>query len=103
MADQKTSNTASAIDTARHLSGASDLGATASESTIRTIRKTSDLGEYVALRRKAKNYTQQEFADLAGVGRRFLSELESGKPTAQIGKVLQVLSALGTDLKVEAR
>lgn len=53
--------------------------------------------------RKTKGYSQQEFADLAGVGRRFVSDLENGKPTAEIGKVLQVLTALGLDLELRAR
>lgn len=61
------------------------------------------IGAFVATIRKSKGYTQQEMADLAGVGRRFLSELESGKPTAEIGKVLQVLTALGIDMELKAR
>ncbi|WP_428040612.1 hypothetical protein [Devosia psychrophila] len=40
---------------------------------------------------------------MAGVGRRFLSELENGKPTAEIGKVLQVLTALGIDMQLKVR
>ncbi|WP_074797913.1 helix-turn-helix transcriptional regulator [Devosia psychrophila] len=57
----------------------------------------------VANARKGRGYSQQEFADLAGVGRRFLSELENGKPTAEIGKVLQVLTALGIDMQLKVR
>lgn len=47
--------------------------------------------------------TQQAFADLCGVGRRFLSELENGKPTVEFGKVLQVLAAAGIDLTARER
>lgn len=57
----------------------------------------------MAQSRRTKGYSQQEFADLAGVGRRFISNLENGKPTAEIGKVLQVLTALGLDLELRAR
>lgn len=67
------------------------------------IRSSEQLGEAVAQSRKTKGYSQQEFADLAGVGRRFISDLENGKPTAEIGKVLQVLTALGLDLELRAR
>lgn len=67
------------------------------------VRSVEDIGARVAQMRKAKGYSQQSFADLAGVGRRFVSELESGKPTAEIGKILQVLTALGLDLEVKAR
>ncbi len=57
----------------------------------------------MARSRKIRGYSQQEFADLAGVGRRFVSDLENGKPTAEIGKVLQALTALGLDLELRAR
>lgn len=68
-----------------------------------TARTPVDIGNFVARTRKARHYTQQEFADLAGVGRRFVSELESGKPTAEIGKIIQVLTALGIDVELKAR
>lgn len=67
------------------------------------VRSSEDLGLVVATARKGRGYSQQRFADLAGVGRRFVSELESGKPTAEIGKVLQVLTALGIDMQLKAR
>jgi HTH-type transcriptional regulator/antitoxin HipB len=43
------------------------------------------------------------FADLVGVGRRFISELENGKATLELGKVLQVASATGIDLLARRR
>ncbi|MEQ8600156.1 MAG: helix-turn-helix transcriptional regulator [Devosia sp.] len=67
------------------------------------VRSGSDLGAIIALARKSRGYTQQEFADIAGVGRRFVSDLENGKATVQLGKMLQVLTALGLDLEVKAR
>lgn len=67
------------------------------------VRSPQDLGTVIAARRKARGYSQQEFADLAGVGRRFISEVESGKPTAEIGKILQVLTALGIDVHLRRR
>lgn len=67
------------------------------------IRSTYDLGAAIVAQRKGRGYSQQEFADLAGVGRRFVSELESGKPTAEIGKTLQVLTALGIDVELRIR
>lgn len=62
-----------------------------------------DLGAMVRAARKQKKMSQTEFADLAGVGRRFLSELESGKPTSEIGRVLMVLAAAGIDLVARER
>ena len=43
---------------------------------------------------------QDELAGASGVGLRFIVDLEAGKPTAQIGKTLQVLAALGCSLDI---
>ena len=67
------------------------------------VRSTEQLGLAVACARKERGYSQQQFADLAGVGRRFVSDLENGKPTAEIGKVLQILTALGIDMQLKVR
>ncbi|NMA97741.1 MAG: helix-turn-helix transcriptional regulator [Phyllobacteriaceae bacterium] len=67
------------------------------------VRSTQELGNTISYARKAHGYSQQQFADLAGVGRRFVSELENGKASAEFGKVLQVLTALGIDLQLRHR
>lgn len=59
------------------------------------IGSPADLGRLVRAARKRRGIAQQVFADAAGVGRRFLSELENGKPTLELGKVLTVASAAG--------
>ena len=46
--------------------------------------------------------TQKDLAMTCGTGLRFLLELERGKPTCQIGKVLQVLQALGLQLQLKS-
>ena len=61
------------------------------------------IGEMVRRVRLERNYSQQQFADLAGVGRRLVSDVENGKPTSEIGKVLQVLTALGIDFTLGER
>lgn len=43
---------------------------------------------------------QDELAAAAGVGLRFLVELENGKATVQLGKTLDVLAATGLDLQL---
>lgn len=53
------------------------------------------LGRMIRLRRLALNLTQQQLADRAHVGRRFISEVEAGKPTVELGRVLAVCRALG--------
>ena len=58
------------------------------------------IGQAVRRARKAMGLRQPELAAAAGVGLRFLVELERGKPTAQLSLTLMVLQAVGLDLKV---
>ena len=67
------------------------------------IASPADLGRLVRKVREGRRLSQQEFADLAGVGRRFLSELENGKPTLELGKVLKVVNAAGISLFARER
>lgn len=62
------------------------------------IATSGDLGQLVRSVREQRKMSQQDFADLAGVGRRFLSELENGKSTLEFDKVVRVASAAGIDL-----
>ncbi len=59
------------------------------------ISNTKKLGDYVKKMRKAQHLTQADLAIAANVGIRFLVDLENGKKTAQIGKVIDVCNALG--------
>lgn len=61
---------------------------------------TAEIGDTVRTTRKAAGLRQDELAGAAGVGLRFIVDLEAGKPTAQIGKTLQVLAALGCSLDI---
>ena len=60
----------------------------------------AEIGEIVRSTRKAAGLRQDELAGAAGVGLRFIVDLEAGKPTAQIGKALQVLHALGCTFEI---
>jgi y4mF family transcriptional regulator len=63
----------------------------------------ADIGAAIRKKRKEDGLTLADAAALCGVGYRFLSDLENGKATVQMGKVLQVLTALGLDLYVASR
>jgi y4mF family transcriptional regulator len=65
---------------------------------IATITKPNQLGDLIKSTRKSKKLTQQQLADLAGVGRRFIVECEAGKPRLEFAKVLQVAAAAGIDI-----
>ncbi len=60
----------------------------------------AELGSIIRAARKAQHLRQDELAGAAGVGLRFIVDLEAGKPTAQIGKTLQVLQALGCSIEI---
>jgi HTH-type transcriptional regulator / antitoxin HipB len=62
--------------------------------------ETLPLGLIVRGRRKALRLSQAELAALAGVGLAFLYELEHGKPSVRVDKVLAVLEVLGLELHV---
>lgn len=76
----------------------SDATASPTQVSFVPVASVSDIGKRVRERRKAMGMTQQRFADLAGVGRRFLVELEQGKPSLEIGRVLAVCHAAGIKL-----
>ncbi len=63
----------------------------------------SEIATEIKTARRALKLRQAELAAAAGVGLRFLIELEAGKPTAQLGKVLAVLDALGLDCALVPR
>lgn len=71
--------------------------------TLQQITDPTELGAIVRERRKEAGLNQKKLAALSGVGTRFLSELERGKPTAQLGKTLQVLQLLGLELHLGKR
>lgn len=64
------------------------------------IKTAEDLGKTIRSQRKSGGLTLAETAGLTNVGVRFLSELENGKPTVRLDKVLRVLNALGLQLNL---
>lgn len=67
------------------------------------IRSVEELGEAIRTRRKELHYTQAFLAEFTGFSVSFISDVERGKATAEIGKTLQLLMILGLDLLVERR
>lgn len=64
------------------------------------IRSTRDLAAVVKGRRKDLAVSQAELAQRAGVARKSISELESGKTQPELALVLRVLEQLGLDIEV---
>lgn len=63
----------------------------------------ASIGKIVRQRRREMRLTQSDAAALSKVGTRFLSELENGKPTLHLGKVMQVLRAFGLQVELGRR
>ncbi len=64
------------------------------------IHSVRDLGAALRVARKALRLTQADLALAAGVGLRFVVELEAGKPTVRLELVLRVIDALGGTLQL---
>ena len=62
-----------------------------------------ELAKEIIEMRKAAGLTQVELAERAGVGLRFVRELEQGKPTVRLDKVNQVLALFGCELAVRVK
>ena len=58
------------------------------------MKDRNPLSEFVGQQRKALKMTQQDLADRAGVGIRFIRELENNKSTLRMDKVNVVLDLL---------
>jgi y4mF family transcriptional regulator len=54
-----------------------------------------DLANFVKIKRKSVKLTQPELAEKAGVGLRFIREMEQGKESLRLDKVNQVLQLFG--------
>jgi HTH-type transcriptional regulator / antitoxin HipB len=67
------------------------------------VANAEQLGGLIRLKRKELGILQEVAAGMTGVGTKFLSQLENGKETAELGKALQVLQKMGLDLYVYPR
>ena len=67
----------------------------------RVVRYTpKQIGEIIRKTRKELGVTQRGLALTSGTGLRFVVELEKGKETCELGKVLAILHTLGIEMKL---
>ena len=67
------------------------------------IRNAKDFGTAIRERRKRLGYTQGELAKMCDVGVMFVSQLENGKPTAQLDKAIRVANMVGLNIVLQER
>jgi HTH-type transcriptional regulator/antitoxin HipB len=65
------------------------------------IRTAKDIGALIRDQRKKQKLDQAELAEKVGVNRRWILEIERGKPRAEIRLVLKTLDALGLILSIQ--
>ena len=59
------------------------------------LSNAADVGKLILAERKRQKLSQLQLAGLANTGIRFISDVENGKGTVQLQKLLAVISALG--------
>jgi len=64
------------------------------------LTRPEDVGSLVRQRRRDLKLTQAQLAEKLDATQKYISQLESGKPTLQLGGVLKVFRELGIDLIV---
>lgn len=67
------------------------------------LRGPRQFGEAIRLFRKRRGLTQQQVADLAGCSLMYVSNLERGKTTAELGKALAILDVLDVEISFSDR
>ena len=65
-----------------------------------TVQSVADIGRQIRQDRKRRGMTQADFAMSVGVGRRFIIDLERGKETIEVGKMLNVLVQAGFIVRI---
>ncbi|MBO9726068.1 MAG: helix-turn-helix transcriptional regulator [Novosphingobium sp.] len=63
------------------------------------MKSVAEIGQLIRTERKAQGLRQDDLAAASGVGLRFIVDLERGKETVQLGKVLAVLATLGCSMQ----
>lgn len=67
------------------------------------MKDAADFGRAVRDRRKELGYTQKYVSEITGISASFLSDLENGKATVELGKALMVASLLGLNVNFSKR
>lgn len=65
------------------------------------IQSTEELGRVIRAVRKSTLVRQDDLAAMVGVSRQFTVDVEKGKPTVQMARVLRLLKELGIELSVD--
>ena len=73
------------------------------DGTETPVRSSVELGAVIREQRKRLNLKQLDLAGLGNTGNRFIVDLENGKPTVQLQKVLDLMDLLGLEVVVRTK
>ena len=62
------------------------------------INNTKAFGEMIRKQRKKLGYTQKYICEVSGISASYISDLENGKATAELGKAIYLANLLGVDI-----
>jgi HTH-type transcriptional regulator / antitoxin HipB len=71
--------------------------------SARIVRTALDVGQMVKRQRNDMNLRQLDVAGLANTGNRMIVDVENGKPTVQLQKVLDLLDILGLEVLIQPK
>lgn len=67
------------------------------------LRTSADVGQVVRAQRQSQGLRQMDLAGIGNTGNRLIVDIEKGKPTVQLQKVLDVLELLGLEVTVRSK
>lgn len=73
------------------------------DKAIGNVSNPAELGDLMRTMRKSQKLTLEKVANYSNLSIRFLSELERGKETAELGKALKALALLGLEVIIQLR
>jgi HTH-type transcriptional regulator / antitoxin HipB len=73
------------------------------DQTPHVVRTALDVGQMVKRQRNSMNLRQLDVAGLANTGNRLIVDVENGKPTVQLQKVLDLLDILGLEVVIQPK
>ncbi len=67
------------------------------------INNAKAFGEMIKLKRKKLGYTQKYICEVSGISASYISDLENGKSTIELGKAIYLANLLGIDVELKER
>lgn len=67
------------------------------------VNNADSFGEIIKKRRKKMGYTQKYICEVSGISASYISDLENGKATIELGKAIYLANLLGIDVELNER